>query len=121
MVRVIRTDATEFIQQFRSDQRGLRVFQAVNNPVSDACDRSGGKAFFKPMDEEFHRGTAIQAFHAAIALLIRSSAVERQIRTVQSDPVHLAREAARRVFSGVVKREFDARRPAVDGQERCRI
>ena len=55
MIRVVRADAMQFIQQFRGDQFRLGMFHAVNHPMSHGPDRFEIILLFEPINQGIRR------------------------------------------------------------------
>ena len=55
MIRVVRPDAMQFIQQFLGDNLRLGVFHAVDHPVSHRPDRCETILLFEPVNQEIRR------------------------------------------------------------------
>ena len=69
MIRVVRPDAMQFIQQFLSDHLGLGVFHAVDHAVSHGPDRCETVLLFEPINQEIRRRFVIGGGEAATVLL----------------------------------------------------
>ena len=55
MIRVVRADAMQFIQQFLGDQLGRGVFHAVDHAVSHSPDRFETILLFEPINQGIRR------------------------------------------------------------------
>ena len=55
MIRVVRADAMQFIQQFLGDKLGRGVFHAMNHPMSHGLDRCEIMLLFEPINQGIRR------------------------------------------------------------------
>ena len=118
MIRVVGPDAMQFIQQFLGDNLGLDVFHPMNHPVSHRPDRFKTFLLFQPINQEIRRRFVIGGGEAEAPLPFPGRIMERQIRPAQADAVNLSIKPSLQRFACLIQRELDARRAAVDGQDR---
>jgi hypothetical protein len=90
MIRVVRADAMQFIQQFLGDQFGLGVLHAVDHAVSHRPDRFETILLFEPINQEIRRRFVIGGGELAAVRLFPGRVMERQIRPAQADAVNLS-------------------------------
>ena len=119
MIRVIRSDAMEFIQQFLVDDLGLDVFHAMHHPVPHSPNRIEIVLLFEPIDQEIRRRFVIGGGEVAALPMIAGRVLETQICPGQADAVNRAIKPSLQWFSDLVKRELDARRTPIDCQYGC--
>ncbi len=117
MIRRIRRCAMQRVEQFRGDSLRLRACHPMDHAVSHGPHHRELLPRFEPVDQETRRGPVVRRVPATVAL----RCVPRQRRPVQSDPVHLSGYRGLRQCVGLVDRELDARRAAVDRENRSGI
>jgi len=55
MIRVVRADAMQFIQQFLGDNLRLGMFHPMHHPMSHRFDRFEINLLFEPVDQGIRR------------------------------------------------------------------
>ena len=90
MIRVVWTDAMEFIQRFLRDNLRLGVLHPMNHPVPHRPDRSELILLFEPIHQEVCRRFVIVGGESATVLPIRGRLMECQIRPAQADAIDLS-------------------------------
>ena len=113
----VRRDAVQFGEQLGRDPLWLGMLHAVHHAVSCGADRREDRLRLEPLEQETHRSTVIAGGKAAGAGRCSSGVVDDQIRAAQTDAIDLATETPPRRFAGLIHREADARRSAVDRQD----
>jgi len=61
MIRVVRPDAMQLIQQILGDDLGLGVFHPMDNPVSQRRDRSKSILLLEPVNQDIRARPVIGA------------------------------------------------------------
>ena len=90
MLRVVWTNAMQFIQQGLDDQLGRGVLHAVDHPVSRRPDRFDTILLSEPINQEFRRRFVTGDSDAVAVLVISGRVVERQIGATQADAINLS-------------------------------
>jgi hypothetical protein len=109
MIRVVRAEAMQFIQQFPGDNLWVGMFHAVDHPVSHRLDCREIRLRFEPINQEIHRRFVLGRGEIAALLLFLGRIVERQIRSAQADTVNHSMQPSLQRFFDEVERELDAR------------
>ena len=108
VVRVVRTDAMQIIEQLVRDKQRRGVLHAVDHSVPYCPNRSEVELFLHPIDQETRRRALIGGFHAAAARFIPNRVVESQTGTALTYAVDLAREQSLQRSVRRIECEFDA-------------
>ena len=116
MVRVVGSDAMQFVEQFSRDALGLGVVHAVDHPVSHCQHVRETGSLFEESDQDARCRPVIGGLDVAAALFLPRRVVKRQIRAGQADAVNLPVKTSLQRCAGPVQAELDARRAAVDGK-----
>ena len=117
MIRIVRPKAMQFIQQVPGDQLGRGVSHAMDHPVSHRPNRFKTILLFQPINQGIRRRFVIGGSEIAALRLFPGRALERQIGPAQADAVNLPRKPPLRRSAGLIHREPDARRAAVNRQD----
>jgi hypothetical protein len=90
---------------------------AVDHSVSHSPDRFENILLFEPIHKKSRCRFVIGSGEPAAVLSIRGRLVERQIRPAQADTINLSIKPSLQRFAGLIQRELDARRAAIDRQD----
>ena len=115
MIRIVRADAMQLVQQFLRDALGLGKVHAVDHPVSHGLHRFETYLLFQVIDQDRRRGTVIPAIDEAAVRQVGSQIPACQVPAGQADAVHFSRERPPQCAGCFKQRELDARRSSVDG------
>jgi hypothetical protein len=116
MIRVIRADAMQFIQQFLGNQLGRGVLHAVDDTVPHSPDRLES-ILFEPINQKIRCRFVIGGGETAAVRLMPGRVSERQTRPAQADAINLSIEPSLQWFADLVQGKPDARRTAIDRQD----
>jgi hypothetical protein len=119
MIRVVRADVMQFIQQLFCDYLRLGMFHAMNHPMSHRFDRRELWSGFEPVYQGICRRFVICGGKFATSLWFAIGVVKRQISPAQADAVNLSMKPTFQWFANVVERKLDAGGTTVDGQDAC--
>jgi hypothetical protein len=93
MIRIVRTDAMEFIQQVFGNDLRRDVFHPMNHPMSHRFDRRKIRSGFKPVYQEISSRSVIGSGKFAALRPFLRRFIERQICPAQADAVNFSVES----------------------------
>ena len=117
MIRVVRPDAMQLIQQALAHDLGLDVLHPMDDAMAHGLDCGQCVLLFEPVNQNISRRPVIGGCDIQSALLRRGRAAEGQIGAAQADAIDLPIEPALQRFGDLVQHEPDARRAAIDGED----
>src|ERR1035437_4068167 len=102
MIRIVRHDTMQFIQQFLGDNLWLNVFHPMYHAVTQSHYRSKFVPFFEPINQNIYRRPVVGGYETLTVLLIPGRVIALQIGTTQADAINLSIKYSLKWFANLV-------------------
>src|ERR1019366_1363167 len=109
MLRVVRRDAMQFLEQLRSDPLRLRMPHAVYHAVSRRLHCGGDARLFEPVDQHTRGAAMVAGFDPTTLRSCAGRVVDGERRAGKPDALDPSAYVSQKRFGKIVKRELDAR------------
>src|ERR671922_1444203 len=120
MFRVVRTETTQRVKQFRGHSLRLTVsLPAMNNTVAYAVYGSSAEVLLKPVHQHGRSRTVIRSFNG-VSLRFLSRFLNDQYRLRPANALDFSGKKTFRLVARRIKRELDARRAPVQRKHASR-
>ena len=120
MLGIKRAELVQFRDHFRRDALRLPVFRpAMHDAMPDRRQRPARDPLLNPIHQNAHRRRVIRRHYPPRKIVLRSRASYDKPAFRKTDPLHSALQHTAHLPVRFEQRKLDARRPAVDGENRA--